>query len=93
MSLSRAGWCTCREGGERDGTERNGIDRERLFRRRGEIEIDVAAADGAADLRIDRAQVAVLVGQRLILRLLGQRVRDTVHHRALLGEQQGENEE
>lgn len=56
--------------------------------------MDVADADGAADLRIDRAQVAVLVvRQRLILRLLGHRMRDAVRNRALLGEQQGKDKQ
>lgn len=53
--------------------------------------MDVTAADGTADLRIDRAQVAMLVvWQRLVLRLFGQRMRNAVVDRALLGEQQGE---
>jgi len=53
-----------------------------------------ADSDGAADLVIYCAQVAVLVmRQRLVLRLFGQYMRDAVRHRALLGEQQGEDEE
>jgi hypothetical protein len=65
-----------------------------FFERRSEIERDVAAANGAADLRIDRAQVAMLVvRQGLILRLFGQYMRDAVRNRALLGEQQGEDEQ
>jgi len=84
----------CREGGERDGTERNGMGGEYFVERRSEIERNVAATDGAADLRIDRAQVAVLVvGQGLVLRLFGQHVRDAVCNRALLGEQQGKDEQ
>ena len=64
-----------------------------FFESRRKIEMDVAAADGAADLCIDRAQVAMLVmRQRLVLRLFGQRMRDAVRDRALLGEQQGEDE-
>ena len=56
--------------------------------------MDVADADGAADLRIDRAQVAMFVmRQRLILRLLGHRMSNAVRNRALLGEQQGEDEQ
>ena len=67
---------------------------ERLFERRREIKRDMAAADGAADLRIDRAQVAILMmWQGLVLRLFGQRMRDAVRNRALLGEQQGEDQE
>jgi hypothetical protein len=56
--------------------------------------MDVAAADGASDLRIDRAQVAILVMRlRLILRLFGQYMRNTVRSRTLLREQQGEDKE
>lgn len=60
---------------------------------RGEIEMNAAAADGAADLRIGCAQVAMfVVRQRLILRLFRQRMRDAVHRRPVLGEQHGEDE-
>lgn len=53
-----------------------------------------AAADRAADLRITGAQLALLVvRQGLVLGLLGQRVRDRVRGRALLDEQQGEDQE
>lgn len=53
-----------------------------------------AAADCTADLRIAGAQLALLVvRQGLVLGLLGQRVRDRVRGRALLDEQQGEDEE
>ncbi len=56
--------------------------------------MDAAAADGAADLRIDRTKVAVLVvRQGGILLLLGQRMFDAMHDRALLGEQQGKGEQ
>jgi hypothetical protein len=92
MSLSGERRGACRECGERDGAERNGMSGECFFKRRSEIERDVAAANCAADLRIDRAQVAMLVmRQRLILRLLGQYMRNAVRYRALLCEQQGEN--
>ncbi len=58
-----------------------------------EIEMDAVAADGAADLRVGRTQVAMLVvRQRLILRLFRQRMRDAVRQRALLCEQQNEDE-
>lgn len=64
------------------------------FERGGEIEMDVADADRAADLGVYRAQVAVLVvRQRLVLRLLRHRMSDAVDDRALLGEQQGEDEQ
>lgn len=56
--------------------------------------MDMADADGAADLRIDRAEVTVLVmRQRLVLRLLCHRMRDAVRNRTLLGEQQGKGEQ
>ncbi|ADE10744.1 hypothetical protein Slit_0504 [Sideroxydans lithotrophicus ES-1] len=56
--------------------------------------MDMADAYGAADLRIGRTQLAVLVmGQRLVLRLLGKHMRDAVRDRALLSEQQGEDKE
>lgn len=58
-----------------------------------EIEMDAAAADGAADLCVGRAQVAMfVVRQRLILRLFRQRMCDAVRQRALLCEQQGKDE-
>lgn len=64
------------------------------FERGREIEMDVADPDGTADLGIHRAQVAVLVvRQRLILRLFRHRMPDAVDERALLGEQQGEDEQ
>ena len=67
---------------------------EGFFERRSEIESDVAAADGTADLRIHCAQIAMLLmRQGLVLRLLGQRVRDAVRDRTLLGEQQGKDEQ
>ncbi len=54
--------------------------------------MDMPDTDGTADLRVGRAQVAmIVVRQRLVLRLLRQRVRDAVCHRALLGKQQGED--
>ena len=66
---------------------------ECCFGVRSEIEMDTAAADCVADLRIGRAQLALLVvRQRLVLRLLCQRVRDAVRQRSLLGEQQGEEQ-
>lgn len=53
-----------------------------------------AAADCTADLRIAGAQLALrVVRQRLVLGLLGQRMRDRVRGRPLLDEQQGEGEE
>lgn len=53
-----------------------------------------AAAHRAADLRITGAQLALLVvRQRLVLGLFGQRMRDCVRGRPLLDEQQGEGEE
>ena len=59
---------------------------------RGEIEMDMSDTDRTADLRIGRAQVTMTVmWQRLVPRLLRQCVRNTVRHRALLGEQQGED--
>lgn len=65
-----------------------------LLKGRGEIEVDGAAADGAVDLCIDRAQVAMLVMRHgLILRLFRQHMRNAVHYRALLDEQQGEDKQ
>lgn len=56
--------------------------------------MNIAAANRAADLCISGAQLALaVVRQRLILRLLGQRVRDCVRYRTLLDEQQGEDEQ
>ena len=56
--------------------------------------MDMADADRAADLRIDRAQIAMLVvRQRFVLRLLGHRMRDAMRNRTLLGEQQGDDEQ
>ncbi len=70
------------------------LDRTRFAERSGKIEVDLAAADGTVDLSITFAQVAVLVvWQRLVLRLLGQRVCDAVRQRSLLGEQQEEGEQ
>lgn len=61
---------------------------------RREIEMDLVTAYRTADLRVDRAQVAVLVmRQRPVLRSLCQRVRDAVCKRALLDKQQGADEE
>ncbi len=74
--------------------ERSGTKEARLFEGRSKIEMDAVAADGAADLRIGLTQIAVLVvRQRLILRLFLQRVLDAMQQRALLGEQQGEDEQ
>jgi hypothetical protein len=68
--------------------------RQAFFESRRKIEMDVTAADGAADLSIDRAQVAMLVmRQGLVLRLLGNRMRNAVRDRTLLGKQQGEDEQ
>lgn len=56
--------------------------------------MDVTAADGTADLRIDRTQIAILVMRlRLVLRLFGQYMRNAVRSRTLLREQQGEDKE
>ena len=55
--------------------------------------MDQADADGAADLRICRAQVAMLVvRQGLVLRLIGYRVRDRVRVSTVLCNQHGEGE-
>ncbi len=52
--------------------------------------MDIAAADGAADLRIDFAYVAVpVMWKRLVLRLFLQYVRNDVRDYSLLGKQQG----
>ena len=67
---------------------------ETRFEGKIEIEMDVVDADGATDLRIDQAQVAVLVvRQRLFLRLFGQNMRHVVRKSTLLDEQQGEDED
>ena len=55
--------------------------------------MDQADADGAADLRVRSAQVAVLVvRQGLVLRLVGYRMRDGMRIRTILCDQQGEGE-
>lgn len=83
-----------RKGGKSDGAENGGGMALRLGEGMGEIEMHIATADGAADLGIGGAQVALLVmRQRLILLLLRQRMRDAMRHRTLLDEQQGEDEE
>lgn len=70
------------------------IRRARFAELGDEIEMDAAAADCAAYLRIGLALVTVLaVWQRLVLRLFGSRMRDAVCERAMLGEQQGDNEQ
>lgn len=61
---------------------------------RSEIEMDGAAADGAADLRISGTQIAqIVMWQRLVLRPVRQRVCDAVRQSAQLGEQQREYEQ
>lgn len=92
--LDRCGRGACRERGERDGAAGGGMSGDGFLERGSKIEMDVAAADGAADLRIHGAQVAMLVvRQGRVLLLLGQCMFDAVHDRALLGEQQGEDEQ
>ena len=59
-------------------------------------EADAIAADCAADLSISRAQIAMFVmRKRLIraLRLFSQCVRNTMHQAAQLRKQQGENQQ
>src|SRR5512142_1918986 len=94
MVSSGAGRCARRKCCEGCGMERNGVTGASLAEGGGEIEVDVAAADGTADLRIGFAHVAMLVvRQRLVLSLLGQHVRDAMRERALLGEEQGEDKQ
>lgn len=57
-------------------------------------EIDGAATKSAAYLRIGGAQIAQpVMRQGLIMRLLLQRVRDTMRQTAKLAEQQGKDEQ